>query len=63
MKRHGFLDEEDDFADFVNYSIILTMSKVFGARVAIQVNTENTLMGQLRKQQQQGNMMGVEYTT
>jgi len=35
VKRHGFLDEEDDFADFVNYCIILTMSKVFGARVGV----------------------------
>ena len=35
VKRHGFLDEEDDFADFVNYCITLTMTKIFGARVAI----------------------------
>ena len=63
VKRHGFLDEDDDFADFVNYCITLCMTKIFGARVSIQVNTANTLMGELRKRQQQGNMVGVEFTT
>jgi hypothetical protein len=38
------------------------MTKIFGTRVAIQVNTENKLMGVLRKQQQESSMVGVEFT-
>lgn len=59
-KRKGFLDKEDDFADFVNHCITLTMTKIFGAKIGVVVNTDNTLMAMLRAKK---NNMGVEYAT
>jgi hypothetical protein len=48
-KRKGFLAPDRDFADFCNYCIILTMTKIFGARIGVIVNTDNTLMGMLKE--------------
>jgi hypothetical protein len=59
-KRKGYLGGDKDFADFVNYCITLTMTKIFGARIGVVINTDNTLMGMLREKRQ---AMGVEYTT
>jgi len=59
-KRKGYLDKDNDFADFANYCIQLTMSKIFGARIGVIINTDNTLVAQLKEKKQ---AMGIEYTT
>jgi len=47
-KKKGNLGPDDDFADFVNYCIALTMTKIFGARIGVVVNTDNALMAMPR---------------
>ena len=46
-KRKHYLDKDNDFADFVNYCITLTMTKIFGARIGVVVDTDNTLIAQI----------------
>ena len=44
----------------MNYCIILTMSKVFGARVAVIIDEENSLVSLVRERNK---VLGVEYTS
>lgn len=48
-KGKGYLTEEEDFADFVNMCINITMEKIFGAKIAVIVDSKNSLLGRLQQ--------------